>query len=174
MNIRCGDRCPDEAVLRRQVLATVQGATIVRIGRLSEVYAQELARPRGAAALGSTFAVIAVLAAAGGLFSILTYAVGRRRREFGIRTALGASPAQIQRLVLRDGAGVAALGVGVGILASAALAQVISSVEYGVTGLDPVTWCLVLVLLAATTMLASWRPAHRAMRVDPVALLREE
>jgi len=57
---------------------------------------------------------------------------------------------------------------------SAALARVISSVEYGVTGLDPVTWGFVLGLLAATTMLASWRPARRAMRVDPVALLREE
>ena len=174
MNIRCRDRCPDEAVVRRQVLATVPGASIVTLGLLSDRYREELARPRGAAALGSTFALIAVLAAAGGLFSVLTYAVGRRRREFGIRTALGASPAQIRRLVLRDGAGVAALGVGVGILASAALARVISSVEYGVTGFDPVTWGLVLGVLAATTLLASWRPAHRAMRVDPVALLREE
>jgi predicted permease len=174
MNIRCQGRCPEEAVVRRQVLATVPGATIVRLGLLSDRYREELARPRGAAALGSTFALIAVLAAAGGLFSVLTYAVGRRRREFGIRTALGASPAQIRRLVLRDGSGVAALGVGVGILASAALARVISAVEYGVTGLDPVTWGLVLGVLAATTMLASWRPAHRAMRVDPVALLREE
>jgi ABC-type antimicrobial peptide transport system permease subunit len=141
---------------------------------LSEQYGEELARPRGAAALGSTFAVIAVLAAAGGLFSVLTYAVGRRRREFGIRTALGASPAQIRRLVLTDGARVAALGVGIGIVASASLSRVISSIEYGVTGFDPVTWTAVLGLLAGTTMLASWRPAHRAAKVDPVALLRDE
>jgi len=174
MNIRCHGRCPDEAVMRRLVLATVPGGTIASLGLLDDAYGKELARPRGAAALGSTFAAIAVLAAAGGLFSVLTYAVGRRRREFGIRTALGASPAQIRRLVLRDGARVAALGVGVGIVASAALARVIASLEYGVTGLDPVTWGLVLSVLAATTLLASWRPAHRAMRVDPVALLREE
>jgi predicted permease len=174
MNIRCQGRCPDEAVMRRLVLATVPGGTIASLGLLNDAYAEELARPRGAAALGSTFAVIAVLAAAGGLFSVLTYAVGRRRREFGIRTALGATPAQIRRLVLRDGGRVAALGVGVGIVASAALARVIASLEYGVTGLDPVTWCLVLGLLGVTTVLASWRPAHRAMRVDPVALLREE
>jgi predicted permease len=174
ISMRCQGRCPDEAIVRRQILATVPGAYIVRVGLLSDLYRTELARPRGAAALGSTFALIAVVAAAGGLFSVLSYAVSRRRREFGIRTALGASPAAIRRLVLRDGAGVAALGVGLGIAASAALARVISSVEYGVTGLDPVTWCLVLGLLAATTVLASWRPAHRAMRVDPVALLREE
>jgi putative ABC transport system permease protein len=173
ISIRCQGRCPDEALVRRQILMTVPGASIARVGLLSDLYRTELARPRGAAALGSTFALIAVLAAAGGLFSVLSYAVSRRRREFGIRTALGASPAQIRRLVLRDGAGVAALGVGVGILGSSALARVTSSVEYGVTGLDPVTWCLVLGLLAATTVLASWRPAHRAMRVDPVALLRE-
>jgi hypothetical protein len=174
MNIRCQGRCPAEAVVRREVQATVPGGNIVTFGLLSDQYREELARPRGAAALGSTFAVIAVLAAAGGLFSVLTYAVGRRRREFGIRTALGASPAQIRRLVLRDGGRVAALGVGVGIMASVALARVIASLEYGVTGFDPVTWFLVLGLLAGTTVLASWRPARRAMRVDPVALLREE
>lgn len=174
MNIRCEGRCPDEAVVRRQVLATAPGADIVELGLLSDVYREELARPRGAAALGSTFALIAMLASAGGLFSVLTYAVGRRRREFGIRTALGASPAQIRRLVLREGVQMAALGIGIGIAASAALARVISSLEYGVTGFDPVTWFIVLGLLATTTVLASWRPARRAMRADPAALLREE
>jgi ABC-type antimicrobial peptide transport system permease subunit len=69
---------------------------------------------------------------------------------------------------------VAAVGVGLGAAASAALAHVISSIEYGVTGFDPMSWFLVLGLLAVTTVLASWGPARRAMRVDPVALLREE
>jgi putative ABC transport system permease protein len=115
-----------------------------------------------------------VLSAGGGLFSVLSYAVGRRRREFGIRAALGASPRQIRGLVLRDGAQVAAAGLGLGIAASAALARVLASMEYGVTGFDPLSWSLVLGLLAATTMLASWRPARTAARVDPIALLREE
>jgi predicted permease len=174
MNLRCVGRCPDEAVIRRQILATVSGANIVQFGALSEVYREELARPRGAVALGSTFAAIAVLAAAGGLFSVLTYAVGRRRREFGIRVALGASPAQIRRLVVGDGAGVAALGVGIGLAASLALARVVASLEYGVSSFDPVTYGVVMGLLATTTLVASWRPATRAMRVDPAELLRDQ
>jgi predicted permease len=174
LNIGCQVRCPDDAVIRKQILATVPGANIVRLGLLSEQYREELARPRAAAALAATFAAIAVLAAAGGLFSVLSYAVGRRRREFGIRTALGASPRQIRGLILRDGVRVAALGVGGGIAASAALARVISSLQYGVTGLDPITWTLVLGLLAAVTLIASWRPARAAGRVDPVTLLRED
>jgi predicted permease len=174
MNLRCVGRCPDEAVIRRQILRTVPGVNIVRFGALSEVYREELARPRAAVALGSTFAAIAVLAAAGGLFSVLTFAVGRRRREFGIRVALGASPAQIRRLVLGDGARVAALGVGIGMAASVALARVVASLEYGVTSFDPVTYGVVMGLLATTTMVASWRPARRAMRVDPAELLRNE
>jgi predicted permease len=174
LNVGCQPRCPDEAVVRKQILAVVPGAHIVTLGLLSEQYREELARPRAAAALAGTFAVIAVLAAAGGLFSVLSYAVGRRRREFGIRTALGASPRQIRGLVLRDGVRVAALGVGAGIAASAALARVIASLQYGVTGLDPVTWTLVLGLLVATTLVASWRPARAAARVDPVTLLRED
>jgi hypothetical protein len=174
MNVSCRGRCPDEAVVRKQVLATVPAAGIYQIGMLSEAYREELARPRATAALGSTFAIIAVAAAAGGLFSVLSYAVGRRRREFGIRTALGASPAQIRGLVYRDGAQVAAMGVALGIAASIALARVIASLEYGVSGFDPVSWAVVLGALAGTTMLASWRPARTAVRVDPISLLRED
>jgi putative ABC transport system permease protein len=174
MNIRCQGRCPDEAVLRKRILSVVPGANIVAVGMLSEMYREQLARPRAAAALAGTFAVIAVVAAAGGLFSVLSYAVGRRRREFGIRTALGASPRQIRGLVLRDGVRVAALGVGAGIAASMALARVIASLQYGVTGFDPISWTLVLGLLVATTLIASWRPARAAARVDPVTLLRED
>lgn len=174
MNIRCQGRCPDEAVLRKRILSVVPRANIVTVAILSEMYREQLARPRAAAALAGTFAVIAVVAAAGGLFSVLSYAVGRRRREFGIRTALGASPRQIRRLVLREGVQVAALGVGAGIAVSIALARVIASLQYGVTGFDPVSWTLVLGLLVATTFAASWRPARTAARVDPVTLLRED
>jgi putative ABC transport system permease protein len=174
MNIRCQARCPDEAVVRHRILATVPGANIVSLAMLSEAYREELARPRATAALGGAFAAIALLAAAGGLFSVLSYAVGRRRREFGIRTALGASPRQVRGLVLRDGARVAALGVAIGVAASAALVRLVASLEYGVTGFDPLSWAAVLGVLAGTTLLAAWRPARSAARVDPIALLRED
>ena len=97
--------------------------------------------------LGFAFAGIAVLAAAGGLFSVLSYAVSRRRREFGIRTALGASPVQIRRLVLRDGMSVALTGIAIGAVSAWSLARALASLQYGVTITDPVSWALVLGLL---------------------------
>jgi putative ABC transport system permease protein len=115
-----------------------------------------------------------VLAAAGGLFSVLSYTVARRRREFGIRTALGASPAQIGRLVLRDGTAVALTGLAIGAVGAWSLARALMSLQYGVTMNDPHTWGIVIGLLASTTAAASWRPARHAMLVDPVLLLREE
>jgi len=138
------------------------------------VYFEQLARPRASAALGVAFAGMAVLAAAGGLFSVLSYAVVRRRREFGIRTALGASPAQIGRLVLRDGTAVALTGLAIGAVGAWSLGRALMSLQYGVAMNDPRTWVIVIALLAVTTVLASWRPARHAMLVDPVLLLREE
>jgi ABC-type antimicrobial peptide transport system permease subunit len=124
--------------------------------------------------LGFAFAAVALLAAAGGLYSVLTYAVGRRKREFGIRSALGASPGQIQRVVLRDGAIVAVTGIALGTVTAWAFGRLLASLQYGVTVADPVTWVTVLVVLTVTTLAASWRPARQAMRVDPARLLREE
>ena len=174
ISLRCAGPCPDEATVRREILAAAPGATIYGFGLLDDVYREALARPRGAAALGTTFAIIAMLAAAGGLFSVLTYAVGRRRREFGVRVALGASPADVRQLVLRDGFRVAGIGIAIGTAASAALGRVIASIEYGVSRFDPATYAVVLGLLLVTTLAASWRPARRAMTVDPSELLRDE
>ena len=174
MSIRCGAACPDAAVVRQQVLATHSGVRVVDVQALEDVYFEQLARPRAAAALGFAFAGVAVLTAAGGLFSVLSYSVGRRKREFGIRAALGASPAQIRHLVLRDGIVVAMSGVAIGSIAAWSLGRVLASLQYGVTIADPLTWTVVLAVLGFTTLIASCRPARQAMRADPVLLLREE
>jgi hypothetical protein len=135
---------------------------------------EQTARPRAAAALALAFAAIAVLAAAGGLFSILSDAVGRRQREFGIRLALGARPAEVRRLIVGDGLQVASAGVVVSAAAGWWLAQSLASMTYGVAPGEPATWITVVAVVLLTRLLASWRPAARAGRVDPVALLREE
>ena len=137
-------------------------------------YARQLARPRASAALAATFAAIAVIAAAGGLFSVLSYAVSRRRREFGIRAALGASRREIRRVVLREAAVITGIGLVLGTVCAAWLARGLASLQYGITPGDPVTWSMVLVLLALTTLAASWVPATAAARLDPLVLLREE
>jgi putative ABC transport system permease protein len=174
MSIRCGATCPNTAVIRQQVLAAHPAVRVVDVQALEDVYFEQLARPRATAALGFVFAGVAVLAAAGGLFSVLSYAVGRRKREFGIRAALGASPDQIGRVVLRDGSVVALTGVAIGSVAAWSLGRALVSLQYGVTVNDPLTWAIVLGVLGVTTLIASWRPARQAMRADPVLLLREE
>ena len=174
LNIRCSGRCPDAAVVRQRIASTSAALRDISVRPLDDVYFEQLARPRAAAALGLAFAAIALLAAAGGLFSVLTYAVANRRREFGIRTALGASPADVRRAVLGDGATVAALGVAVGGIAAWVAARAIASVHHGVTAHDPMAWAVMLGSVGVATVAASWRPAREAARVDPVLLLREE
>lgn len=174
LSFRCAGACPSPAVIRQRLVSSLAGIRIVDVKPLEQAYVAQLAPPRAAAALALSFAVIALVAAAGGLFSVLSYAVGRRRREFGIRTALGASPRQIRRLVLQDGAVVACAGLALGVVASWAVARALASLEYGVTVSDPLSWAVVLGLITATVGLAAWRPARQAARVDPLMLIRDE
>ena len=174
VSLRCVPGCPDVAVIRNRLASSHPAVRVQRAALAERNYAAQLAPPRAAAAMALTFAAIAVIAAAGGLFSVLSYGVNRRRREFGIRTALGASPRQIRRVVFGDGLIVAVTGVAIGSLAGAALARGLSSLQYGVTPGDPVSWLLVLGVVCLTTMLASWRPARAAARMDPLVMLREE
>jgi hypothetical protein len=174
LSVACAGTCPTIPVVRRAIQGVHAGLNIVRMGVLDDAYSEHLSRPRAAAALGGVFAVIALAAAAGGLLSVLTYAVNRRRREFGIRSAIGASSAHIRRLVLKDGATVAAIGLALGLGAGWLLDRAMSAMQYGVTPNDPLTWVIVMTLAAITTLAASWRPAGQAMRVDPAKLLRED
>jgi hypothetical protein len=174
LNIRCGSTCPDVAAIRKRVREIHPELTVGEARLLDDAYFEQLAQPRAAAALGFTFAVIAVLGAAAGLFSVLTYSVGRRKREFGIRSALGASSGQIQRAVLRDSLFVAVSGISIGVIASWLLARAMVSLQYGVTIADPLSWALVLSVIGVTTVGASWRPARSATRISPVLLLKDE
>ena len=174
VSLRCDPGCPEPAVIRQRLAVAHPDVRVQDAAPLELEYAAQLARPRAAAALAVTFAAIGVVAAAGGLFGVLSYAVGRRRREFGVRAALGASRAEIRRVVLRDAVLVATAGVAIGSLFAAALARGLSSLQYGVTPGDPLSWSLVIVVIASTTGLASWGPAAAAAKLDPLVLLREE
>ncbi len=173
MSVRCAGPCPDGAVVRQRILETVPGSAIVKLGPLEDVYDEQLAPPRAAATLTSAFACVAMLTAAGGLFSVLSFAIGLRRREFGIRVVLGAAPTSIRNLVLGDGVVVALAGFAVGAIAAWALGRALASFEYGITSNDPVSWTLVTALVMLTVLSAAWLPARRASRVDPGNLLRE-
>ena len=174
LSLRCAGPCPDTASVTQQLRTGHRGVRVLEVQALENVYFEQLARPRAAAALGLTFAGVAVLAAAGGLFGVLGYAVRRRRREFGVRAAMGASPLQLQRLVVREGLAVAVLGITLGTATAWTGGRVLASLQYGVTVTDPLSWTVVVGLLACTTVAASWLPARHAGRTDPVQLLRGE
>jgi len=174
LSLRCQGRCPGEGEIRRHLAAVQPAADISSISAVERWYVRELARPRAAAALAFVFALTALAAAGAGLFSLLSYAVTTRRREFGIRAALGASAASLRGLVWRDGLAVVVAGVGLGILGGASLTRVMTSLLYGVTMADPVNWAIVIGTIVVAAAAATWRPARTAVRADPLLLLREE
>jgi ABC-type antimicrobial peptide transport system permease subunit len=120
------------------------------------------------------FAVIATLLAILGIYGVVSYSVAQRTNEMGIRIALGAQPGGITRMLLRQGLLPVATGVAVGVVASIALGRVLRSLLFGVGAADPITICAVVSLLAGVAAAATWLPAHRATRVDPVTALRYE
>ena len=120
------------------------------------------------------FAALALILALLGLYAVMSYVVNQRTREIGIRMALGAQRRQVATMVLRDGAILCALGLGVGAIAFVGLGRVAQSLVYGVGVFDPLTIGAAVALLGAITLFACWFPARRAVRVDPVVTLRTE
>ena len=116
----------------------------------------------------------AVLLALVGLYGVLSYSVGLRSREFGLRIALGSARGGIQRLVVGRGVRVAAGGLALGLAGAGALAGLLDALLFEVTPTDPLTYVLVAGTLGAGAVLASWVPAWRASRLDPVEMLKTE
>jgi ABC-type antimicrobial peptide transport system permease subunit len=117
---------------------------------------------------------MALLLGVVGIYGVIAYVVSQRRREIGIRAALGAQQAELQRMFVRHGLALAGIGVVVGLGAAAALTRLMSTLLYGITPLDPVTYVTVPLILVSATVLASYVPARRAASVDPVEALRVE
>jgi predicted permease len=126
------------------------------------------------AMLSGVFGLLATVLAAVGLYGVMAYAVTRRTREIGIRMALGADRAKVVRLVMSEVAGMAAIGIGIGLPCAIALGQLVQSELFGVTAADATTLALASLALAAVSILAGYVPAWRATRVDPVVALRYE
>jgi ABC-type antimicrobial peptide transport system permease subunit len=129
-------------------------------------------RPRFYAALLSTFGAIAGFIAVIGLYGVLSYVVGQRTKELGIRMALGAQRAAVLKLVLRQGAVIVAVGLVGGVAAAAALTRYLEGMLYDLPTLDVATFGVVAVAFAAVAMVAAYLPARRATAIDPLAALR--
>ena len=170
-------RSPRPAVLARRLAAIVHDVdpriVVSSTSLVAHEVADAIARPRVVFLMMAVFAAVGLALAAAGLYGVLSYLVNQRRREIGIRLALGASPREIGRLFLRNGLGLAAVGLVLGLAAAAALVRVMRTLLYDVDPADPVSVGGVVAVLIATAIAAAWGPARRAMRVDPIALLRE-
>jgi len=158
--------------IRRIVSAVDPGLPIVGLRTMDEVFDDALARPRFLAELLVIFAVVALALAAVGTYGVLAYSVAERRREIGIRMALGASEGGVLTLVLRQGMTVALIGLAVGLIGALAVTRVVRSLLFGVQPTDPATFAAVGVFMLAVALVACVVPARRATRVDPLVALR--
>jgi predicted permease len=140
----------------------------------SEVVSAAAGQPRFTTLVMSFFAGAAFFLAALGLYGILAYSVEQRVREIGVRVALGADKREILRLIIGNGMGLALMGVIVGVPAALGLTRLMGGVLSGISSADPATYIAVVAMLAATALIASYLPARRAARVDPIVALRAE
>jgi putative ABC transport system permease protein len=139
---------------------------------MSEVVSTALATPRLTGFLLGTFAAIALMLAAVGIYGVLSYLVSQRTHEIGIRLAIGADRVQVLGMILRQGVMLALFGIGVGVVGAFALTRLMQSLLYQVTPSDPITFAAVPVALVIVAATASYLPALRATRVSPVKALR--
>jgi len=160
--------------IRTEVSAMDKDVPVADLSTLESWVAEARAPTRFLLALSSTFAGLALVLAAIGLYGVVSFSARQRTREIGVRVALGASDRDVRRLILGQGMIVAAIGIVLGLGASLAVTRVVSSYLVGVSATDPVTFAGVPLLLLGVAALASYLPARRAMAIDPVRALREE
>ena len=146
----------------------------LNVASMEERLSDSVARPRLYAVLLGTFAAVAAILAAIGVYGIVAYAVAQRTREIGIRIALGARDGEVLALVLKQGMTLVLLGVGIGLLGALAVTKYLAAMLFGLSPLDPTTFGAVAFAFAITAAVACYVPARRAARVDPMVALRHD
>jgi predicted permease len=149
-------------------------AVMYEVRPMQEIVKGSVATQRMAMILLSVFSGLALLLSAIGIYGVISHLAGQRTKEIGVRMAMGATSADVLRLVLREGMNITLVGVGIGILAALGLTRLITKMIYGVGAMDPITFVGVAILLTGVALLACYIPARRAMRVDPIIALRYE
>ena len=158
----------------RQIVRRLDPNVPPDFSTFTQVLSNSLKTRRFNLTLLGVFAVTALLLAMAGLYGVMAYAVTQRTGEFGVRTALGASPGNILRLVLKQGIVTSLIGVAIGLAGALVLTHTLQSLLFGLSATDPLTFALVAVLLVGVALLACYVPARRAAKVDPMVALRYE
>jgi putative ABC transport system permease protein len=169
-----GEPAAMAAAVRDAVHSLKPEQPVANVATMDEVVARSLSQTRFSMLLLSIFAGLALMLSAVGIYGVMAYVVAQRTREMGIRLAMGAEPRDILRLVLRQGGKLAVAGVAIGVVAALGMMRVLTSLLYGVSAADPLTYAGVAVLLMLVALAACYLPARRATRVDPMMALRYE
>jgi hypothetical protein len=159
--------------IRRVIAETDPTIAVHRVETGDQMLARAASSTRFVTLLLAAFAIGAALLAALGVYGVLSYLVTQRRREFGIRMAIGAQPSSVLRLVVRQGVGLTAVGLVLGVVGAVAATRVLATFLFGVARADVPTYAMIIMLVGVTGVLAALIPARRATRVDPVVALRE-
>ncbi len=162
------------AAVRAEVAALDHNIPLTRVRVFNEYLARTLARPRFNALLLSIFAGVALLLTAIGIYGVLAYSVAQRTNEIGIRMALGAEQGSIFRLIVGQAMTLVAISLAIGLACAFAATRLLSSLLFGVGAFDPFTFIGIVLLVSLVALIASWLPARRAARVDPIIALRME
>jgi putative ABC transport system permease protein len=160
--------------VQNAVWSVDKNVPLARVRTMQDVVAHSVLRRRFTITLLGIFAGLAMVLAAIGLYGVMSYSVSQRRREIGIRVALGAQRRDVLKLVVGQGMTLAAAGVLLGIVGSLAMTRLISGLLFGVSATDPLTFTALAVLLVGVSLAANYVPARRATRVDPMVALRYE
>ncbi|MGO9261397.1 MAG: ABC transporter permease [Bryobacteraceae bacterium] len=160
--------------VKQAVWSVDRGQPVFQIRSMAEYLALAGTAPRISTVLLAVFAGISMLLAALGIHGVVSYGVARRTREFGLRMALGSTPGQLERLVIRSGIRTALIGLAAGMAGAAALASALRALLYGVAPLDPAVMAGVAALLLTVALIANYVPARRAARIDPMQALHHE
>jgi len=162
------------AAVRREVAAVDPDMPLIGVRTMPEYLGGRFSLPDLFSSLLVTFGVVGVTLAAIGLYGVMTYSVSKRTREIGVRMALGALPARVLALVMSQGMKITFVGFFLGLALALVAGRALSSMLYGVSGSDPLTFAGIALLLSAVAMLACYLPARRAAKVDPLIALRQE
>ncbi len=160
--------------VRRQIWAVDKEEPVTAIMPLQQLVDESVSATRLQTLLLSGFGGMALLLASLGIYAVLSFAVTQRTQEFGVRIAMGASPADVLGMVVAHGVRLFVIGLTIGLAAALALSRLLKHLLFGVSAGDPLSYAAVIALLAAVTLLACWLPARRAMRVEPTVALRCE